>query len=174
TCEYVGEGSQRDAFRATRAHNTLVVDDRDQAEPRGPFGWKRLPTVRTEEWISGETFDLFVGSHDGYRRLEDPVVHRRWVLSSRSRFWVVRDLAIGSGRHQLDLYWHLDPALAPRTTTMDTFLDPTSDYGLRLLAPESSGWICDTRQASYSPTYGAKERSVLRHFGTVATLPAEL
>ncbi len=174
TCEYVGEGSQRDVFRGTRAHNTLVVDDRDQAERRGPFGWKQLPTARTEEWISGETFDLFVGSHDGYCRLEDPVVHRRWVFSSRSRFWLVRDLAVGTGRHQLDLYWHLHPALAPRTTTMDTFLDPTGDYGLRLLAPEASGWTCDTRQASYSPTYGAKESSVLRHFGTVATLPTEL
>jgi hypothetical protein len=173
TYQYAGKDSERDGFRATRAHNTLVVDDRDQAEPKGPFQWKRLPAVRAERWISGETFDLFAGSHDGYCRPQDPIVHRRWVFSLKSRFWLVRDLVSGIGRHQLDLYWHLHPGLRPRGATMETFLDERGDCGLRLSTPEDSGWTRDTRNAWWSPAYGLKEPSLLLHFGAVAALPAE-
>ena len=64
--------------------------------------------MQSEGWVTGQTFDLFLGSHDGYR----PVIHRRWVFSLKSRFWVVRDLVVGEGEHVLDLFWHLDPELS--------------------------------------------------------------
>ncbi len=84
TFEYVGETqSERNRFRGTRAHNTLVVDGLDQSPPKGPFSWGALPNVRAEQWINGENFDLFVGRHDGYQRLADPVIHRRTVFSLR-------------------------------------------------------------------------------------------
>src|SRR3989442_16030087 len=54
TCEYVG--SERNIFRGTRSHNTLVIDNVDQAEPKGPFAWTKLPTVKADGWISGSSF----------------------------------------------------------------------------------------------------------------------
>jgi Heparinase II/III-like protein/Heparinase II/III N-terminus len=165
TFEYVGENSGRNEFRGTRAHNTLLVDGRDQAEPGGPFSWTKLPAVRAENWISGKSFDLFVGSHDGYRRLENPVIHRRWIFSLKSKFWVVRDLALGSGEHELDLFWHLNPSLSAHKGEVDE--------GLRVLAAEGHGWSRDLREGWWSPVYGRKERMDVLHFATRATLPSE-
>jgi uncharacterized heparinase superfamily protein len=39
TYTYTGEPEWRDWFRGTRAHNTICIDGRDQAVPRGPFRW---------------------------------------------------------------------------------------------------------------------------------------
>jgi hypothetical protein len=173
TFEYVGHNSGRNEFRGTRAHNTLVVDGHDQAEPAGPFSWTKLPAVKAENWISGKCFDLFVGSHDGYCRLENPVVHRRWIFSLKGKFWVVRDVALGSGEHQLDLFWHLSPGLAARKGDLDALVDIDKNSGLRVLAAEGHGWSRDLREGWWSPVYGRKERMNVLHFGTKAKLPAE-
>jgi hypothetical protein len=177
TCEYVGEGSKRNRFRGSRAHNTLTVDGLDQSAPKGPFSWVNLPNVRAEEWIEGETFDLFVGSHDGYTRLPDPVVHRRSVFSRKGRFWLIRDQALGTGDHQLDLYWHLSSEFLPAEPlpgerARTTFR--TADTGFSIVAPENHGWSCETSTESRSPAYGREERHCVLRLSAAATLPAEL
>jgi hypothetical protein len=173
TFEYVGADSERNRFRGTKAHNTLVVDGQDQAAPKGPFSWAGLPKVTAEGWINGQTFDLFVGSHDGYHRLVDPVVHRRWMFSFKSRFWLVRDLAVGVGKHQLDLFWHLSPALSRQGKDSNVFLESGGQTGLSVLAAQEHGWSVEVNQQQWSPVYGRKERCEVLHFGTRATLPAE-
>ena len=171
TYEYVGP--ERNLFRGTSAHNTLLIDGVDQSEPKGPFAWTKLPNVKAEGWISGETFDLFVGNHDGYGRLEAPVVHRRWVFSLKSGFWLVRDMALGSGRHQLDLFWHVGPELSRRTAGSNIFLDADGCAGLGVLAATEHGWSQEIRQGWWSPVYGNKQPLDVLHFGTVADLPTE-
>jgi len=171
TFEYVGKTSERNRFRGTRAHNTLLVDGLDQSEPKGPFSWVSLPKVHAEGWISGETFDLFVASHDGYARLPDPVVHRRFVFSLKSRFWLVRDQVMGRGKHQLDLFWHINPELSPAERTKAIFRG--AGAGVSILTPENHGWSQDILSEDWSPAYGQRERHSVLHFGTVATLPVE-
>jgi uncharacterized heparinase superfamily protein len=72
--------ADRNTFRGTGAHNTLRVDGMDQAVADEPFSWTHIPTTQAENWIVGKSFTYFVGSHNGYARLADPVVHRRHVL----------------------------------------------------------------------------------------------
>jgi hypothetical protein len=174
TCEYVGSGPERNQFRGTSFHNTLVVEGEDQSPPKAAFTWERLPQVTPQAWTSGDKFDLFVGSHDGYRRLPNPVTHQRWVFSLKGQFYLVRDLALGSGEHALELNWHLHPALWQRTTKDSMFLDRSGRTGLRITIPENSRWTRDVRRGWWSPAYGKKESLPVLHFGTVATLPAEL
>src|SRR5208283_3574642 len=81
TFAYAGDGPERDLFRGTAMHNSVQVDGTSQSEPAGPFGWKQFAQTKTEQWIAGKNFDLFIGSHDGYSRLASPVMHRRWVFS---------------------------------------------------------------------------------------------
>lgn len=169
TFEYVGCGPERKQFRSTGAHNTLLVDGLSQATPKGPFGWARLPRVQAEGWVSGQNFDLFVGSHDGYCRLPSPVVHRRWVFWLKPHFWLVRDLALGEGQHRLDILWHLSPQLSPRD---DAFVDGEG-RGLRLLTVEGHGWSQEVQAGWWSPVYGRKEPAPVLRFSAAATLPAE-
>ncbi len=165
TCEYVGE--ERRLFRSTHFHNTLVVDGKGQAQPKGPFSWVRLPNVRSEGWITGPTFDLFAGSHDGYA----PILHRRWVFSLKSEFWLVRDLVLGEGKHKLDLFWHLGPEAS--TTDNQGFVNHQGQEILRILSVEGNDWRREVEAGWWSPVYGKKEPGAVLHFGTVSNLPAE-
>jgi len=171
TFEYVGADGERNCFRGTKAHNTLMVANQDQAEPKGPFGWGGLPKVEAEGWIVGQTFDLFAGCHDGYSRLPNAVVHRRFVFSLKSGFWLVRDQALGFGEYQLDLRWHLAPGLNPVGGEQDVFL--SGGHGLRFVTVEGSGWTESVEDQPNSPVYGKKENHNVLHFATKAQLPTE-
>ena len=169
TFEYVGPGSERDRFRGTGAHNTLMIGGKDQAQPRGPFGWQRLPNVQAEGWITGKSFDLFVGSHDGYSQLPNPVVHRRYVLALKSGFFLVRDLALGFGEYPLDLFWHLGEELTEQESGQ--FFDESS--GLRIVTVDGDGWSRSVESHFHSPVYGLKRTHQAIHFATRVKLPTE-
>ena len=172
TLEYVGEGeADRSFFRGTAAHNTLRVDEVDQVEGIPPFAWKSLPTVKTERWVAASNFGLFVGSHDGYMRLPSPVLHRRTVFHRKNNFWLVRDVASGEGKHQLELSWHLGPRLAPMSARDYVFGSGQASLGLVTL--EGHGWSQSAQRGIWSPAYGCQERTTVVTFGKVAELRAE-
>jgi heparinase II/III-like protein len=172
TLEYVGESfADRDFFRGTAAHNTLRVDERDQAEGAPPFAWRGLPNVSTEQWVAGQGFDLFVGRHDGYRRLASPVLHERWVFHCKGQFWVVRDVAKGEGKHQLELSWHLGEKLSPNSAKDYVF--GIGQETLGLITAEGHGWSQSAQRGIWSPVYGRQERNMMVTFGKAGDLPCE-
>lgn len=170
---YVCEGTERDQFRGTAAHNTLQLDGMDQSDPKGPFGWRYLTSTKAERWICGQTFDLFVGSHDGYSRVEDPAVHQRWVFFLKPKFWLIRDLVRGAGKHQLDLRWHLSPRLSSSKSAADRFFDPEKTGGIAIFSAAEQTWSKTADRSGWSKAYGAKEQATEIKFTTVTTLPAE-
>jgi len=169
TYQYVGPGSARDQFRGTRAHNTLMVGGADQAQPRGAFGWERLPRVQAEGWIAGKTFDLFVGSHDGYSRLPNPVIHRRFVFALKSGLFLVRDLALGFGEYPLDLFWHIGQSM--REQESNRFAADGAE--LRFLTADGNNWSRQIEEQFHSPAYGVKQPHSVLHYSTRSQLPAE-
>jgi hypothetical protein len=171
TFEYVGDGTERNLFRSTAMHNTLRVDGESQSEPAGPFAWKQFTRAKTEQWINGEHFDLFVGSHDGYSRPESPAVHQRWIFSSKSGLFLVRDLAQGSGKHRLDIDWHLGPETRMRAEHLFGVRGTSS--GFAILCAEKHGWSEEVRKDVWSPAYGRKEPITVLTFGATTSLPAE-
>ena len=171
TCEYVGPGPERNRFRGTAMHNTLRVDAKDQADPDGPFSWTQHFRAHTERWIAGESFDLFVGSHDGYLRLPAPVLHRRWVLALRSGIFLVRDVAEGSGQHQLDISWHLAPELKAQGEHLFRF--ENTGHGLAILTAQGHSWKEEILRGQWSAVYGQQSAAPIFNFGVSATLPAE-
>ena len=173
---YVSPGDERDLFRGTLAHNTLEVDRLDQAEPAGPFAWNLLPCVSVERWIVGKTFDLFEGSHTGYGRLPDPVVHRRLVFHLKSRFWFVHDLAEGHQTHRLNLSWHFAPGVtASKPLAGGPIMFARDNAGrlekLAILPIEGHGWLQGISRDSFSPTYGRKEPVLALRFSKECVLP---
>jgi hypothetical protein len=172
TCEYVGESGERPWYRGTAAHNTMRVDGLDQAEGLGPFAWVKPPSVRVEQWAAGRHFDVFVGSHDGYTRLQEAVVHRRWIFHRKGQFWLVRDVAEGHGKHRLELTWHLGGTVAPVSTKDNLFAD--GQNGLALVTAEGHGWALSAHRGNWSPVYGHMERATVLTFGLQGELPAEL
>ncbi|MGH9470942.1 MAG: alginate lyase family protein [Terriglobia bacterium] len=178
-CRYITAGGERNLFRGTTAHNTLQVDGMSQADPVTPFAWRNLPHVSCEQWITGKSFDLFEGSHDGYMRLPEPVLHRRWIFNLKSRFWLVRDLAEGEGEHALEILWHFAPYFAPSYTppgfTLRSHTAPSGQpRGLVVIPAERHGWSPEFRRGRMSPVYGMEMLSPVLSFSRVGRLPAEL
>jgi hypothetical protein len=172
--------SDRNTFRGTGAHNTLRVDGVDQAVPDEPFSWTQIPSPRAEEWVVGKSFSYLVGSHDGYARLADPVVHRRHVLKIAGGPCLVRDLALGQGEHDLELRWHLAPDLDVRnagTERVDiSSADATkSEATLTLIMPAETVWAKSTEvsRTLLSPAYGAYQPAPVVRSQARVSLPAE-
>lgn len=108
TYAYHTQGAWRAYFRGTAAHNTVRIDGRDQSEQGGNFLWLAKARAGCEEWrVSGDE-DVFEGWHDGYRRLADPVLHRRRIaVDKRAHRIVLRDRLEMRGRHVVELRFHL-------------------------------------------------------------------
>lgn len=117
----------RDYFRSTRAHNTIVVDGRDQSVLLDGWHVHRPAQATLHCWTTGSDFDLSDGSHDGYRRLPAPVTHRRQILYAKPEYWVVVDTLTGEGEHSFDLYFHLGPGAEPSLDSATGTLYATYD-----------------------------------------------
>jgi hypothetical protein len=171
TCEYVGEEHERNLFRGTPIHNTLTVDGQDQSEPAGPFSWKQDLPVRNDEWIAGQTFDLFAASHSGYTRLAEPVRHQRWVIALKPGIFLVRDVVEGDGEHRLELSWRLHPDL--QMIREHLFRIRESSPGLVVLPVQSHGWTEEVHKGPYSPVYGVQRKTTVLKFARTSRMPAE-
>jgi len=171
TYEYVGEGGERAHYRGTPAHSTLIVDQQNQAEGNGPFGWTSVAIVKCEEWVTGPSFNLFVGSHNGYERLPRPVTHRRTVFHRKGQFWFVRDVALGEGEHRLELLWHLGSNLAPESINDNLFADGQDTLGVVTMAGHN--WAQSAHRGTWSPVYGCQERAMILSFAHQGALPVE-
>ncbi|MFL6711721.1 MAG: alginate lyase family protein [Sulfurifustis sp.] len=107
TYAYHTEREWRDYFRGTSAHNTVRVDDTDQSVPGGNFLWLKHARASCTGWEENGDAIRFVGEHDGYRRLADPVTHRRALMFDKHRKSLeVVDTLVCGDRHCVERYWH--------------------------------------------------------------------
>jgi len=107
TYDYFTYPRWREYFRSTRAHNTIVVDGVDQSEMCGGFLWGARAEATCLSWSPSADGGRVSGEHDGYRRLDDPVVHRRTVaLLGEQRLLRIEDELIAKGRHDYAFCLH--------------------------------------------------------------------
>ncbi len=107
TYAYHTQGPWRQYFRGTSAHNTLRVDGEDQSQAGGNFMWLKKAVASCSHWHSSTTEDFFVGWHDGYRRLADPVTHRRRIVFDKAtRRVLIEDSLQMDGEHDIELFFH--------------------------------------------------------------------
>src|ERR1035438_5975107 len=111
TFVYNGAPEWRSYFRSTRAHNTVGIDGRDQAEQRGTFHWKTELTAQAAMEFTLPGADYVEGEHGGYRRMPHGVIHRRRLLYVPPESWIVVDDFRGSGEHRFDFHYHLAPGV---------------------------------------------------------------
>ena len=102
TFTYVGEPALRNWFRGSAAHNVVRVNERDQAEPHGPFGWVSKPEVHVLEFKSVADCDFL----DAECRYSD-VRHRRRVLFLKPALLVIiDDIFVGVPLGNIEQIWH--------------------------------------------------------------------
>ena len=96
---YSGEGIWRNGLAHTSAHNTVIVDDKDQMNMVSRFTWTN--------WSKGKVLQhnekIWQGEHDGYQ----PVIHQRKVLALENDRWLVIDNLSAKESHNYKLHWLL-------------------------------------------------------------------
>jgi Heparinase II/III-like protein/Heparinase II/III N-terminus len=85
TYAYTSDPEARNLFRSTPAHNTVVVAGAEinPITPSVLFRLAQFAHPRVECWEEGPERVRLVVSHDGYRRLTPPVIHRRTYALER-------------------------------------------------------------------------------------------
>ena len=114
---YTADLHERHLFRSTAYHSTVQVDDAEQnsIEEAAPFVIGNEARPRVFNWEPGEAADLVVAEHYGYKRLSQPVTHRRTVRFNKSnRFWLIEDELLGEGTHEYAFRFHIGPGLETR------------------------------------------------------------
>lgn len=108
TYAYHTQQKWRDYFRGTFAHNTVRVDGLDQSKIGGNFLWLRKANAICTGFDSGSTPQKFVGQHDGYQCLPDPVTHRRDVaFNADENCFDVVDFLQCKSAHGVEVCWHI-------------------------------------------------------------------
>lgn len=160
TFRYNGEPEWRRYFKGTRAHNTVSVDGRDQAEQAGSFIWRRPYACRVSAFRKSGNAMHVDAWHDGYARLPQPVRHRRTIHSESDALFII-DRFSGAGDHEFELNFHLHPQVVSeskgdgwvlRNGRARCVIGLTNGLELKPVRGERSpirGW--------HSPAYGAKQ-----------------
>ncbi len=101
----------RQYFKGTTAHNTVTVDDDDQAIQETGFIWSAPYNAELVRVDISKTGIVIEGMHDGYKRLQEPVVHRRVVsVSNNGNRLEIHDYFDGDGVHDFSIHYHLHPS----------------------------------------------------------------
>jgi hypothetical protein len=91
----------------TAYHNTVTVDSLDQMERAARFLW--FPWLNSQvlyqRCSDRGRLAYWEGEHNGYRRMNDPVSHRRGILRLGDDSWLIVDGLRGRERHHYRLHW---------------------------------------------------------------------
>ncbi|HET9589661.1 MAG TPA: alginate lyase family protein [Anaerolineales bacterium] len=159
---YSGPGEWRNALARTPAHNTVIVDGRDQMKMVTRFTWT--------DWSHGKVLHqdhkFWQGEHDGYKRLSDPVSYRRTVCALDNDRWLVVDHLHGRQVHHYSLHWLLNDFPYTRQGNVVRLWLATTKYQVQmgLLEGESVFSVVrgdeSSRRGWRSPYYGHKEPAI--------------
>lgn len=114
--QYSGNAEERMAFRSTRQHNTIMVDEMSQHDIKKNHLWdfpnNAIPMIHG--WQVGEKEDYVEASHNGYERLVSPVTHRRKLVLKKTENEVqIEDIITvkGNTKHNFESNYYLDDAV---------------------------------------------------------------
>jgi hypothetical protein len=160
TYVYTGDLQRRHDFRSTAYHSTVKIDGVEQntIERGAPFMIGNEAQPRVLSWEP----DKLVAEHYGYRRLKNPVTHRRTVTFNKAeRSWLIEDEFFGEAvDHDFEVRFHFAPGLQVNTDeTSVSVNDPDTDLTLTVCSLSLSGSPVLEQQFT-SRDYGEMRESV--------------
>jgi hypothetical protein len=147
---YMYHGPWRDHFRLTAAHNTVMIDGRNQATPLPHFNWKQVPEAKCTVWTGKRIAGALACSNE--------VWFSRDLTHPRPGLWEVVDRFTGRDEHTLEWFFHFAPGLEldlnEERGTLTVLRNGRAFLIVRL--PES-GVRPQVRDTWYSQEYGIKQ-----------------
>jgi hypothetical protein len=152
---HLGE-NWRNYFRSTHAHNTVVVDNKNQSMLIGAHRVYRPAAANLIQWFSDKNFDFVDGLHDGYKRLADPVTHRRQIFFVKPEYWIIIDVLYGIGDHLYDQYFHFLPGTEVHINKNNGILQAHNHFqsGILIIPLNNDNLQFDIIEGQTSPIQG--------------------
>lgn len=131
TSEY-GLSKKRLKQRSTSAHSTIEVDGLSSSEIWSGFRVARRALVRGIEIKSDCDSVEFSAEHDGYRRLTNEPIHKRYWRVCKGQI-EVKDLVTGKG-NKINLRYYLHPDIQVIQNKDEVFLNCSNDLQVKFLS----------------------------------------
>src|SRR5205823_3208596 len=143
--------------------------------------WRTKCSAQLLQWKVTDSVVYADALNDAYKRLADPVSHRRRVAFIDARFWLIIDDLCGSATHRVDLRFQFAPLIVH--SGENEWASATRDgvRGLLLRAFTSVPITASVRQGWREPLegwvstdYGCMEPAPALVYSTEACLPIRL
>ena len=169
---YTASPTWRNVFRSTSYHNTIMVDNTEmnRFDRRRLFSMQNDAVGTVNRWLVSKQFDFFDGEHSGYRRLEDPVVHRRQIFFHKKhnpKYWIIRDIMFAKKRHKYDFFLHFNPMKisCEKSLTIKT----ENKLNLAVVPLEKDGLSISISHGCVSKSYGRKSTAPIARYTKTST-----
>jgi len=111
----------RNKFRSTYSHNTAIINGEEQNrfKKNNLFYLENDAKIKINKWITNENYDFLEAQHNGYSRLEIPVIHKRKIIFDKiNDFWIIKDIIFSNFNNKvklnntffnIEIIFHLSP-----------------------------------------------------------------
>lgn len=149
-------GEMRAYCRSTAAHNTLTVNDTDQAEFWGAFRVAGLPRVTVVRWRGQGQMAYLRARHDGYLRLAQKAVHQRRFRWYPEGVLLVTDEVCARRAVKAVARLHLDPLWVPVSISEQHAVFCSGSGASVSVISDHPLWL---EQGWYCPEFGVRKRN---------------
>ena len=168
TYVYSADPEWRNDFRSTAFHNTPVIDRQEQNRlVRPEYLWTLKPdaTPEVRKWDTSAGRDIFVGGHEGYRRLAQPVTPVRGIMLNKAEHrLVIADRFEGAGVHSVRIPYHLAPGAHVTEAGPGLWRIKSGDGEFLLVSDGDDAWVSALGEGWVSPSYGVKVKAPVLNF----------
>ncbi len=174
---YTSNSELRQRFRSTSSHNTIMIDDTEQAEFLNLFRIKKdLTKPRILTWESNSKSDILIAEHYGFTRLPDPVVHRRkFEFDKTSNQLNIIDTLEGRLEHKIDLFFHFHPSVEMSQISTTEFRSVLFNQSISLgIQSQLKEFGIKIEESKYSKSYGEIEGNKRLHLTAFSKFPVEI
>jgi uncharacterized heparinase superfamily protein len=173
TYTYSADVYERNEFRRTQAHNTLVIDKTEIADFTG------LWSIRADEtrprllcWNTETGRTTLEAEHSAYLSLPSHITHRRrFELMQTPLCLTIIDTLQGSGSHLLESYLHFAPQVSIELAGSQKAIAKNGN-GRYIVSVSRGEFLLE--ETWYSRSYGVKERNSTLKISLNAILPADI
>jgi len=168
---YQYAGKERNSFRSTRAHNTVMLDEIEQHEIWSTFRVARRGYPIGVQFEEHSDAMYFRAGHTGYRRLTGKPDHFR-SISSEGLVWEIKDTITGGGQHHAESFIHIHPDV--KTVSLSGDGAVFSLAGRQIEIRPEDGLKMNKASGYYSSEFGKKRQITVLYLEKTGLAPFEL
>jgi len=177
TYVYTSSPKDREMFRGTKMHNTLMIDQMSQHVFPGDNLFRCIEIARPLDfqYIPGNKTEVFIGTHDGYTRLKEPVIHKRiFTLDKESYTLNIHDILSGSGIHEFEWNFHFDTGVDFEISGNAAITCQKSGINLKMEFYATFPFVMEKHPDVVSKAYGEKTNTTTLTIKANTSAPCEL